>query len=53
MRARIALAAVTVVASFGTLAAQAAAQPSAQVCASVSVTVNGETLVAENECLPE
>jgi hypothetical protein len=47
---RIALAAVLAAASFGTLAAQAGADPVATICGSVNVTVNGQSVIDQSQC---
>jgi type 1 fimbria pilin len=50
MKKSIAAIAVTTVASFGSLAAQAGANPTATICGSVSVTINGQSVLNESQC---
>jgi hypothetical protein len=50
MSKRLGLAAVTVVASFGALAANAAADPVGSLCGSIKVSVNGQQLVDQSQC---
>jgi hypothetical protein len=47
---RIALAAALAVASFGSLAGSASADPVASICGSIKVTVNGEAVVDQAQC---
>lgn len=47
---RIALAAAVAVTSFGAVAGPAAADPVATFCGSINVTVNGQALVAQDQC---
>ena len=47
---RIALAAVLAVASFGTLASTAGADPVATICGSITVTVNGQSVIDQSQC---
>ena len=47
---RFALAAVLAVSSFGALAATATADPVATICGSVSVTVNGQSVIDQAQC---
>ena len=47
---RFAIAAVLAVSSMGVFAGAAAADPVATVCGSVSITVNGSSLVDQSQC---
>jgi type 1 fimbria pilin len=47
---RVALAAIVAASSLGAFAGTAAADPVVTVCGSVSVTVNGSSVVDESQC---
>jgi hypothetical protein len=50
MTKRLALAAVTAVASFGALAGSAAADPAGTLCGSLHVSVNGQSVIDQSQC---
>ena len=50
MRTRLALAAVLAVSLTGVLAGTAGADPTASICGSVNVTVNGQSVIDQSQC---
>ena len=47
---RFAIAAVLAAASFGAIASSAGADPVATICGSVTVTVNGSSVIDQSQC---